>query len=211
VSFLDLLVLGIVYYLVFRTIAERARAEAELRAMGEQLKASMQTLAELSITDALTGLYNRRYLDETLRRELLRAERAKLPVAVIMLDVDHFKRFNDTYGHDAGDAVLRSLAGLMQKHARGGDILCRYGGEEFAMIMPEMSCAAAAQRAERLLEATRLLTVEHGGRPLGRVTLSAGVALFPDHGAEGPALLQAADSALYAAKKAGRDRVVVAP
>ena len=211
VSFLDLLVLGIVYYLVFRTIAERARAEAELRTMSEQLKASMRTLAELSITDALTGLYNRRYLDETLRRELLRAERGGLPVAVIMLDVDHFKRFNDTYGHEAGDAVLRSLAGLMQKHARAGDILCRYGGEEFAMIMPEMTGAVALERASRLCEAARRLDVQHGAQPLGRITISAGIAAFPGHGADAQGLLQAADAALYAAKEGGRDRAVAAP
>ena len=194
-------------------IGESARVVA--LAFAEQSSLSLsnmrlrETLRQQSITDALTGLYNRRYLDETLRRELLRAERAKLPVAVIMLDVDHFKRFNDTYGHEAGDAVLRALAGLMQKHARGGDILCRYGGEEFAMIMPEMTASIATERAGRLCEAARLIEVDHRGQSLGRITLSAGVAVFPDHAAEAAALLQAADGALYAAKQGGRDRVAL--
>jgi diguanylate cyclase (GGDEF)-like protein len=166
-------------------------------------------MRQQSITDALTGLYNRRYLDETLPRELTRAARKDLPVAVIMLDVDHFKPFNDNYGHEAGDAVLRSLAGLMQKHARGGDILCRYGGEEFAMIMPEMTAAIAAGRAARLCEAARLLNVQYGGHALGRITISAGVAVFPEHAADAAELLRAADAALYAAKEGGRDRVAL--
>jgi diguanylate cyclase (GGDEF)-like protein len=190
-----------------RVVAKTLTEQASLSLSNMRLR---ETMRQQSITDVLTGLYNRRYLDETLRRELLRSARARLPVAVIMLDADHFKRFNDTYGHDAGDAVLRSLANLMQKHARAGDILCRYGGEEFAMIMPEMTAALAVERAGRLCEAARQLNLNHGGQRLGRVTLSAGVAAYPDHGEDAPTLLAAADAALYAAKQAGRDRVVLA-
>jgi diguanylate cyclase (GGDEF)-like protein len=190
-----------------RVVALAFAEQASLALSNMRLR---ETLRQQSITDALTGLYNRRYLDETLRRELLRAERAKLPVTVIMLDVDHFKRFNDTYGHEAGDAVLRSLAALMQKHARAGDILCRYGGEEFAMIMPEMTLSVALDRASRLCEAARLLNVQYGAQPLGRISISAGIAIFPDHGPDAQGLLHAADAALYAAKQGGRDRVMVA-
>lgn len=190
-----------------RVVAATLAEQASLSLSNMRLR---ETMRQQSITDPLTGLYNRRYLDETLRRELTRAARRQLPVAVIMLDVDHFKPFNDSYGHEAGDAVLRSLAALMQKHARGGDILCRYGGEEFAMIMPEMTAAIAAERAGRLCEAARLLSVHHDGHPLGRITISAGVAVFPEHAADAPELLRTADAALYAAKQGGRDRVVVA-
>ena len=190
-----------------RVVAATLAEQASLSLSNVRLR---ETLRQQSITDALTGLYNRRYLDEMLRRELARAARRNLPVAVIMLDVDHFKAFNDSYGHEAGDAVLRSLAALMQKHARGGDILCRYGGEEFAMIMPEMTAAIAVERAGRLCEAARLLSVHHDGHPLGRITISAGVAVSPQHAADAPELLRAADTALYTAKQGGRDRVVVA-
>ena len=131
-----------------------------------------EALRHQSITDVLTGLHNRRYLDETLRRQLLRSGRKSQPVAVIMLDADHFKRFNDTYGHDAGDLVLRALADLMKEHARGSDVLCRYGGEEFVMIMPEMGLATAVERATRLCEAARLLDVHYGGQHVGRITIS---------------------------------------
>jgi diguanylate cyclase (GGDEF)-like protein len=189
-----------------RVIALTFAEQASLSLSNMRLR---ETMRQQSITDALTGLYNRRYLDETLPRELTRAARKDLPVAVIMLDVDHFKPFNDNYGHEAGDAVLRSLAGLMQKHARGGDILCRYGGEEFAMIMPEMTAAIAAGRAARLCEAARLLNVQYGGHALGRITISAGVAVFPEHAADAAELLRAADAALYAAKEGGRDRVAL--
>jgi diguanylate cyclase (GGDEF)-like protein len=169
-----------------------------------------EVMRHQSITDALTGLNNRRYLDETLRRELLRAARKKQSIAVIIVDADHFKRFNDTYGHDAGDLVLRALAGLMKEHARGSDILCRYGGEEFVMVMPEMGLATAVERATKLCEAARLLDVQYGGQHLGPVTISAGVAVAPDHANDSEGLLQAADAALYAAKGGGRDRVVAA-
>jgi diguanylate cyclase (GGDEF)-like protein len=202
--------------LSIESAAAEAPIDAPLQAIAEtiaeQLSLSLsnmrlrEAMHQQSITDALTGLYNRRYLEETLRRELLRAARKQQVVSLIMLDADHFKRFNDTFGHDAGDLVLRTLAGLMRQHARATDIVCRYGGEEFVMIMPEMDLAMALQRAGQLCESARLLNVRYGDQPLGRVTISAGVAAYPDHGGEPEALIQAADLALYAAKNAGRDR-----
>jgi diguanylate cyclase (GGDEF)-like protein len=185
------------------TLAEQASLSLANMRMREVMR-------HQSITDALTGLNNRRYLDETLRRELLRAARKKQSVALIIVDADHFKRFNDTYGHDAGDLVLRALANLMKEHARGSDIVCRYGGEEFVMVMPEMELATAVERATKLCEAARLLDVQYGGQHLGPVTISAGVAVAPDHANASEGLLHAADAALYAAKGSGRDRVVAA-
>jgi diguanylate cyclase (GGDEF)-like protein len=184
--------------------------------MGEQLSFALgnlrlrEALREQSVRDALTGLFNRRYLEETLERELARVQRKKLPLAIVMVDLDHFKRINDSFGHDAGDVVLRALAQRMQALLRGSDIVCRYGGEEFIMLLPESTAAAAATRAEELRAAVAGLALEHGGRPLGRVTLSAGVAGFPQHATSAGVLIAQADEALYAAKNGGRNRVVVA-
>jgi diguanylate cyclase (GGDEF)-like protein len=167
------------------------------------------TLRQQSIRDALTGLYNRRFLEESLDRELGRLARKKLPLAVIMIDVDHFKRFNDTHGHEAGDVVLRDLGLLLRRHLRQSDVACRLGGEEFTILMPETDVEIARRRAEFLRGAARELKLVHDGRPLGEVTLSLGVAAFPEHGADRESLLHAADMALYEAKRGGRDRVVV--
>jgi len=157
----------------------------------------------------LTGLYNRRFLEEAIDRELARLERKNLPLTLIMIDVDHFKTFNDTFGHEAGDAVLRDLGGILQRHVRGSDIPCRYGGEEFTIVLPEASLDIGRQRAEMLRDAVRELRLVHDGKSLGAVTLSLGVACFPDHGRRREHLLQAADAALYEAKNAGRNQVVV--
>ena len=127
-----------------------------------------------------------------------------------MVDLDHFKRFNDTFGHEAGDTLLKELASLLQTHIRGEDIACRYGGEEFTLILPEGSGEITRQRAQFLKEAIKHLDVDHRGQPLGRITVSMGVAVFPDHGQTGKALLEAADKALYVSKEEGRDRVTVA-
>jgi diguanylate cyclase (GGDEF)-like protein len=169
-----------------------------------------ETLRNQSIRDALTGLFNRRYMEETLEREMRRAERSQRPLGVIMLDIDHFKHFNDTFGHDAGDLLLRELGTLLNTQFRGGDIACRYGGEEFTLILPEMPSEMIQQRVEALRLGIRQLNVQYRGQVLGAVTLSAGIAVFPEHGAAGESLLQAADRALYRAKAEGRDRVVVA-
>ena len=168
------------------------------------------SLFHQSIRDPLTDLFNRRYLEETLEREIHRAARLQRSVAVVMLDIDHFKRFNDTFGHEAGDVLLRELGIFLQKQIRGGDFACRYGGEEFSLIFPEVSLKDIRQRTEKLREEIKNLSVQYNGRVLESITLSLGVALFPDHGTSGKILLQAADTALYEAKRNGRDRVVIA-
>ena len=169
-----------------------------------------QSLKEQSIRDPLTGLYNRRYLEETLERELTRARRAGLPVAVIMADLDHFKKINDFYGHEAGDYVLQMIARTLQRSVRSDDIVCRYGGEEFTVIMPGLSPEKAQTRAELMLESVRRLELIYGGTAIQGVTISAGVASFPEGGDRWPEIIQAADLALLRAKQEGRNRVVVA-
>jgi diguanylate cyclase (GGDEF)-like protein/PAS domain S-box-containing protein len=169
-----------------------------------------QKLQEQSIRDPLTGLYNRRYLEETLERELLRARRAGHPVSVIMLDIDRFKKFNDTYGHEAGDFILQAVARTIQKSVRAEDIVCRYGGEEFTVILPGLELKKAVSRAELILDSVRHLEINYSGSLLKNLTISAGVAAFPEHGEKWPELLQAADAALLQAKSQGRNRVVMA-
>ncbi len=169
-----------------------------------------ETLQQQSIRDPLTGLFNRRYLEESLERELNRAERKQQSLGVIMLDVDHFKRFNDTFGHEAGDAVLRELGIFLQKHIRVSDIACRYGGEELTLILPEASLEDTMERAEKLRQGVKYLNVHYRRQPLGGITLSLGIAMFPQHGLTSESVIRAADVALYRAKAAGRDRVVTA-
>jgi diguanylate cyclase (GGDEF)-like protein/PAS domain S-box-containing protein len=167
-----------------------------------------ETLRQQAIRDPLTNLFNRRYMEESLDRELSRAARRGSPLGVIMLDIDHFKPVNDTFGHAAGDTLLRALGALLLAHTRAEDIACRYGGEEFTLILPDSSLEDTWRRAEQLREAVKRLRVRHGGEPLDQVTISAGVASYPEHGAVPEALLRAADLALYQAKAEGRDRVV---
>jgi diguanylate cyclase (GGDEF)-like protein len=169
-----------------------------------------ETLREQAIRDPLTGLFNRRYMQESLDREQRRARRRGMPLGVIMIDIDHFKRFNDSFGHAAGDALLREMGALLQRHTRAEDIACRYGGEEFALILLEASAEDTEERATLLRQEASRLRVEYGHQPLGRITVSLGVAVFPDHGEDGDSLLKAADVALYRAKASGRDRVMVA-
>jgi diguanylate cyclase (GGDEF)-like protein len=172
-------------------------------------KRNEEALRELSVRDPLTGLFNRRYLEETLNRELWRAARNQRPVGIIMLDLDHFKRFNDTYGHGGGDALLREVGGFLGKHVRGSDIACRYGGEEFTIILPDATLEITRQRAEELRQGAQQLALQLDGAESDPVTFSLGVAGFPTHGNTGSEVLAAADAALYQAKAAGRDRVVV--
>ena len=169
-----------------------------------------ETLRGQSIRDPLTGLFNRRYMEETLERELSRSEREHRPLSLILLDIDRFKHFNDTFGHEAGDIVLSSLGALLRSASRAGDVACRYGGEEFVLILPAASLSDAQRRAEEIRETIRGLRVTHGGRPLEGVRCSMGVAAFPEHGGVGSALLRAADAALYRAKREGRDQVILA-
>jgi diguanylate cyclase (GGDEF)-like protein len=169
-----------------------------------------ETLRSQSIRDPLTGLFNRRYMEETLDRELSRSEREHRPLALILLDIDRFKQFNDTFGHEAGDIILSSLGALLRSASRAGDVACRYGGEEFVLILPAASLGDALRRAEEIREAIRGLRVTHGGRSLESVRCSMGVAAYPEHGGVGGTLLRAADAALYRAKREGRDQVVLA-
>jgi len=169
-----------------------------------------EALRAQSIRDPLTGLYNRRYLTEMLERETRRAIRSEQSLGVLMLDLDHFKKFNDTYGHEAGDRVLRETASLLMKSVRAEDIVCRFGGEEFVVILPMADLQVTEARGERIRSRTRELTVLHQGQSLGMITVSVGVAVLPEHGTNPKELLEAADAALYRAKREGRDRVVVA-
>ncbi|HLG52734.1 MAG TPA: diguanylate cyclase [Steroidobacteraceae bacterium] len=169
-----------------------------------------ETLRSQSIRDPITGLFNRRYMEETLERELRRAARAQNSLSIIMMDLDHFKHFNDMFGHDAGDAVLRELGAFLMSQVRGSDIACRYGGEEFTLILPETSQDVACQRAETTRAGVKQLAVHHRGQSLGSLSLSLGVAVFPEHGLNGDVLLRHADQALYQAKLDGRDRDTVA-
>jgi diguanylate cyclase (GGDEF)-like protein/PAS domain S-box-containing protein len=168
-----------------------------------------ETLRIQATRDPLTGLFNRRYMDETLTRELSRAARKSASVSVIMIDIDHFKRFNDSEGHSAGDRVLQEVAVTLLKNVRREDVACRFGGEELAIIFPEMSISLAAERAEKLRADIEALRVQINNRSLGTITASFGVAVYPAHGISGAELIQKADSALYAAKKNGRNCVVI--
>ena len=168
-----------------------------------------ESLRNQSICDPLTGLFNRRYMEESLEREFSRANRHKTSVAIVMLDLDHFKRFNDTFGHQAGDELLRALGNLLQKNTRSQDIACRYGGEEFALVLSDSSLEGAYKRAEILRQQVKQMSVEYDGQTLGAVSVSMGVALFPDHGTTMGDVMRASDQALYSAKREGRDRVSV--
>lgn len=166
-------------------------------------------LRDQSIRDIQTGLHNRRYLEESLPRELARAEREKYPVAVFMLDVDHFKKFNDAHGHEAGDAVLHALGRTLGESVRAGDLACRFGGEEFTVALPQTTLAQASDWAERLMHQVRRMEVKTSGQLLPAVTVSIGLAFYPEHGSNHETVIQAADLALYEAKHKGRDRLIV--
>jgi diguanylate cyclase (GGDEF)-like protein len=185
-------------------VTKRLWAERELTQANRRLLAR-------ALRDSLTGLYNRGYLEESLERETSRARRSEQPLGVMLVDVDHFKRINDSFGHPAGDAVLRAVGRYLLSLARAEDIPCRYGGEEFVLVMAHASPATVRERAERLRVGVQGLAIEHDGREIGPVTLSVGIAMFPEHGDDWRAVLQAADTALYAAKAAGRNRVEMAP
>jgi diguanylate cyclase (GGDEF)-like protein len=169
-----------------------------------------ESLRVQSIRDPLTLLFNRRYLEESGERELFRMARGKKPAGLAMLDLDHFKTFNDAFGHEGGDALLRAFGQFLREYLRKEDIACRYGGEEFCILFCESSLDDAVRRAEQLRSEVSHLIVHHGGQHLGEITISAGVASYPTHGSVLSELITAADSALYQAKAAGRNRVVTA-
>ena len=200
-----------------RSSEDQAEAFAsQASAVGERISLALanlrlrEVLRNQSIRDSLTGLFNRRFMEESLEREVRRASRNKEGVAVLMLDLDHFKLFNDTFGHQAGDLLLRGFGDFLSQGTRGQDVACRYGGEEFLIVLAGATIDAAFKRAELLREDLKQLTVRHAGQVLGRVTVSIGVSAFPDNGATAEELVHAADKALYRAKEEGRDRIVVA-
>jgi diguanylate cyclase (GGDEF)-like protein/PAS domain S-box-containing protein len=190
--------------------------ERRLQAMTDRVGPALanlklrDALRELALRDGLTGMYNRRYLDDAIGRELHRAERSGKPVAVMMIDIDRFKRFNDKHGHDAGDFVLSAVSRAIMKAIRPSDIACRYGGEEIAVVLPEADLASARERAEQLRRTIHDTNLTHLGQTLPAPTASFGVAVYPANGSKPAELLKAADQALYRAKLEGRDRVCVA-
>jgi diguanylate cyclase (GGDEF)-like protein/PAS domain S-box-containing protein len=201
---------------IFRDITQRKAVETQIKQANTRLQEQLFEIGKLqselrrqAILDPLTGLYNRRYLEETLRRELLRAGRDETSVVILMLDIDHFKDFNDIHGHRAGDAVLRELGKLLRRETRnGGDIACRYGGEEFVVVLTNTSPDTAENRAEEIRKSVLEMKVSVAETELS-ATVSIGVASYPGDGSTGDTVLHAADNAMYRAKKAGRNCVVV--
>jgi diguanylate cyclase (GGDEF)-like protein len=183
--------------------------EERARSLGEHLSLALanillrETLRAQSIRDPLTGLYNRRYLDEHLRREFHRSARSGTPIGLLAIDLDHFKAYNDAYGHAAGDTALMSIASMLRLRSRDEDFVCRHGGEEFLVVLPGATTDDAEQRAEDLRRACADLPFGTGRT----LTMSVGVASFPEHGTAVDDVLAAVDEALYAAKRGGRDRV----
>jgi len=190
----------------YQRLAISAASQVALSLVSLQLR---ETFREQSIRDPLTRLFNRRFLEESFERELQLAGRKKQSIAVLFLDLDHFKTFNDTFGHDAGDLVLQSLADLFRNFFRATDICCRYGGEEFAILLPESTSQDAAIRANALRSEVKSLRLQYKKQSLGQLTLSVGVAAFPQHGSTSEELLKIADQCLYESKAHGRDVVTV--
>ena len=187
--------------------------ETQVRQRTEELEAALHEvqllqalLREQAIRDPLTGLYNRRYLTETFDRELLRAQRCARQVSVVMGDIDFFKDINDTHGHLAGDEVLKTFSALLNHYSRGSDISCRYGGEEFLLVLFDMAEDDAYLRTEQLRQAFAATAITWGETVI-QTTVSFGVAVFPLDGHTGDMLIAAADAALYAAKDGGRNQV----
>lgn len=160
--------------------------------------------------DALTGLYNRRYLDTYFKIELARYKRNPKPISIIMIDIDHFKNFNDQFGHDLGDAILREFGSYFRNTVRDSDFACRFGGEEFILVLPEADLDIALNRAEKIREGAKHISVIKDDKHISGISISIGVAVFPEHGDTQASIIEAADKALYRAKEEGRDRVYVA-
>jgi diguanylate cyclase (GGDEF)-like protein len=214
--------LGLLHVQVRRRGAGKARAalladrERLVKTVGEQLALALAniqlrgTLREQSVRDPLTGLFNRRYMEESLDREIRRASREDYALGVLMADLDGFKHLNDAFGHAAGDEMLRRIGRFLEAAIRGDDIACRFGGEEFVIILPKASVDEIQRRAEALREGIKLLQQDEPTALYPTATVSIGVAAYPEHGSSVAELLRAADSAMYRAKTLGRDRVVVA-
>lgn len=191
------------------TINRLANAVAERISFALANLKLRELLRNQSIRDPLTGLFNRRYLEESLNRELNRANRMDRTVSVVMLDLDHFKHFNDTFGHQVGDILLKEVAVVIKSRVRAGDLACRYGGEEFSLILAEVDAEGAYKCVESIRESIKHLSLHHRGQTLGTITVSAGVATFPAHGNNSEDLIRCADEALYRAKNSGRDCIIV--
>jgi diguanylate cyclase (GGDEF)-like protein len=189
------------------TLLEEMVELASMSFAGLKIRAKLESE---SIRDSLTGLFNRRFMEVALERELIRSARRSAPLALLMLDVDHFKTFNDSFGHEAGDSVLREVAQCFSNSVRSEDIICRYGGEEFVIILPEISQQLALERAEQIREQVSNLRIQYKGQVLRTISISIGVAMYPDPASDVHDLLRMADGALYKAKHAGRNRVHLA-
>ncbi len=200
---------GVMQNEIYQRAQDIQEVNKRLEHLSAALEISNKNLAELSVRDPLTGLFNRRYLEESLNREIDRANRKIVQLAVFMVDIDHFKKINDEFGHLSGDAVLRVVAECIQSHIRREDIASRFGGEEFVVSLFSISSDLALNRAEKLRRAVEGLWDKHTHLVPKKITISIGVALFPLHGPTGNALLKAADGALYLAKQQGRNQVVV--
>jgi diguanylate cyclase len=216
-----LCIIGLTLYLIVATSSAYARSlklsdiRAKLRLSQQALQQQIEEihvlqsqLREQASRDPLTGLYNRRYLDATMERELARAKREGQPLNLILIDIDHFKQVNDTYGHQAGDEVLRQVARQLSDSARAADLVCRYGGEEFLLLLPGMPLTVALERAEQWRAASEAAIIAFGAFRI-QVTLSLGIATYPGHGTSPEELIRHADQALYCAKAQGRNCVVV--
>jgi diguanylate cyclase (GGDEF)-like protein len=209
-------VLGLVYVAFERTDSAVPEADVRFaRRLSEQLGLALanlrlrEAMRAQTFGDALTGLFNRRYLEESLPREFSRAAREKKQIAVLMIDADHFKRYNDVHGHAAGDAALRRLGQVLKANCRGADLACRYGGEEFTVVLPGTGREGARTWAARLLDNVRQMEISLQGKILPGMTVSIGVALYPEHGVDADAVMKTADLALYDAKHLGRNRVAM--
>jgi diguanylate cyclase (GGDEF)-like protein len=193
-----------------RVIDQLAATVAEHISLSLSNLALRENLRSQSIRDPLTGVFNRRYMEEAFAHELYRATRRGLSIGVIMLDVDHFKAINDAYGHAYGDSLLKALANFLLRRLRGEDILCRYGGEEFTIILPDTNLENALRLAEKLRTEIEAIETELAIQPPGPIHISLGVAAFPQHGRNAEELIKSADWALYQAKQKGRDQVIAA-
>jgi diguanylate cyclase (GGDEF)-like protein len=192
--------------------SEVQRQTAELTKSYEQLAEANERLERLALTDPLTGLFNRRYLDQALALEIVRQRRQKRPFSLLMIDVDNFKHYNDTHGHPKGDEVLRQLAKILTGNVRASDVVCRVGGEEFVVVLLDVETPVAMAAAEKVRQAVMEHPFPEGDKqPLGSVTISAGVASWPKHGEMADDVISSADKALYSSKAAGRNRVTAAP
>jgi diguanylate cyclase (GGDEF)-like protein len=191
--------------------AAKISLEQKVRERTAELEEANRRLNRLAVTDGLTGLYNHRYLHEQLHQSVERSLRSAVPVAMLMIDVDHFKKYNDRNGHPAGDEALRTVARLIAEDRRQVDVVARYGGEEFAVLLHDAHRGAALDVAEKIRQRVSSTAIPHADlQPLGKLTVSIGVAVCPDDARTAEALLEAADVALYRAKKSGRDAVVAA-